>query len=183
MQRCQVGLWVPRHPQGAHGRWLAALPCTAPLAEAAAHPPPPPWARPTQEALDACFRLSWALVHSRAASDVGRGVELAEALADTPGAEARDLRYLVAVGRYRQRHHIEARKLLKALLLVRALRRWGRGARPAREAGRSRRRPQLPLGACWEACMLTLALVLHLPQEHPEFRQAEALLELCDKVR
>jgi hypothetical protein len=36
-------------------------------------------------------------VHSRDSSDVQRGIELAEALTDSPGLEQRDLLYLVAV--------------------------------------------------------------------------------------
>ncbi|KAI7839107.1 hypothetical protein COHA_007112 [Chlorella ohadii] len=86
-----------------------------------------------QEALDACFRLSWALVHSREPADVQRGIELAEALTDSGGLEQRDLLYLVAVGKFRQRKYIEARKTLKGLMQV-----------------------------------------------HPEFRQAETLLEACE---
>ncbi|EFN52415.1 hypothetical protein CHLNCDRAFT_138900 [Chlorella variabilis] len=87
-----------------------------------------------QEALDACFRLSWALVHSQVPGEVQRGIELAEALTDSAGLDQRDLLYLVAVGKYRQRRYIEARRTLKGLMQV-----------------------------------------------HPEFRQAEGLLEACDR--
>ncbi|KAI3430291.1 hypothetical protein D9Q98_004887 [Chlorella vulgaris] len=71
-----------------------------------------------QDALDACFRLAWALVHSRESSDVQRGIELAEALTDSPGLEQRDLLYLVAVGKVRQRKYIDARRTLKGLMQV-----------------------------------------------------------------
>jgi hypothetical protein len=75
--------------------------------------------------------LAWALVHSReGGADVQRGIELAEALTDGRGVEQRDLLYLVAVGRYRQRKYIEARKTLKGLLEVGSwgcVGRWMRG--------------------------------------------------------
>ncbi|KAL4424719.1 hypothetical protein ABPG77_000062 [Micractinium sp. CCAP 211/92] len=88
-----------------------------------------------QEALDACFRLTWALVHSPARAHIARGIELAEALSDHPGRlDQRDMIYLICVGKFRQKKFIEARKTLKGLL-----------------------------------------------EAHPEFRQAEALLEACDK--
>lgn len=71
-----------------------------------------------QEALDACFRLSWALVHSPQAAQQLRGIELAEALSHHPGegVDPRDLLYLVAVGKFRVRHYIEARRTLKGLM-------------------------------------------------------------------
>ncbi|PSC68001.1 mitochondrial fission 1 A [Micractinium conductrix] len=87
-----------------------------------------------QPAQDACFRLAWALVHSSEERHVARGVELAEALAHGEGLEQRDVLYLQAVGRYRQRRYIESRRMLKSLL-----------------------------------------------ETHPDFRQAETLLEACDK--
>lgn len=54
----------------------------------------------TQEALDACFRLAWALVHSPARAHIARGIEIAEAMSDHPGGlDARDIIYLVRGGR------------------------------------------------------------------------------------
>ena len=63
-------------------------------------------------------RLAWALVHSRRPGEVQRGIGLAEALTDSEGLEQRDLLYLVAVGRWRQRKYIEARRTLRGLMQV-----------------------------------------------------------------
>ncbi len=49
-----------------------------------------------QEALDACFRLAWALVHSPEGAHIRRGIELAEALSSSEGLQQRDVIYLVA---------------------------------------------------------------------------------------
>lgn len=71
-------------------------------------------------------RLAWALVHSRRRVDVVRGVELVQAaLSVDAGASQRDLRYLLAVGQYRERHYLDARETLKGLLDV-SSRRGGR---------------------------------------------------------
>ena len=178
---------------------------------------PPPRGLPSR-------RLSWALVHSQVPGEVQRGIELAEALTDSAGLDQRDLLYLVAVGKYRQRRYIEARRTLKGLMQVLALMactRWWHvcglrscGARACDAVacaavvavcawqgwgcvcvcGRESRRPppgsgcvklerawcrefaapsrpSARLPACLPAC----------PQVHPEFRQAEGLLEACDR--
>jgi hypothetical protein len=128
---------------------------------------------------------------------VQRGIELAEALTDSEGLEQRDLLYLVAVGRWRQRKHIEARRTLRGLMQV------GRGGvagcgvvwrdEAARGEGRImlQQRADLP-GSGTRApqlhrCRLPLpalawpAPYCPAPQVYPEFRQAEALLEACDR--
>lgn len=76
-------------------------------------------------------------MHSPEHPDQQRGVELAQALADhpppspggaaggAPALEPRDLQYLIAVGRYRQRKYVEARRVLKVLMQVRGLGGWG----------------------------------------------------------
>ncbi|GAB4815273.1 hypothetical protein N2152v2_002319 [Parachlorella kessleri] len=87
-----------------------------------------------QEALDACYRLSWALVHSSEKRDIQRGLELCEAMLSGGSSDQRELLYLVAVSKYRQKRFIECRRSLKSLMEV-----------------------------------------------YPEFRQAEALLEACEK--
>eukprot|EP00887_Chlorella_sp_A99_P000365 scaffold13.g365.t1 len=87
-----------------------------------------------QEAMDACFRLAWSQVHSRDKRDVLQGMELLEGLLRGDSHEERDLKYLLAVGKYRSRHYIDARRTLKELL-----------------------------------------------EEYPEFRQAQSLLEMCEK--
>lgn len=64
-------------------------------------------------------RLAWALVHSRRRADVVRGVEVVQAaLSMDAAAGQRDLRYLLAVGQYRERHYLDARETLKGLLEV-----------------------------------------------------------------
>ena len=82
-------------------------------------------------------RLSWALVHSPAPANIKRGLDLAEALLDglpeggggggvggsegdaegPPPLDSRDLRYLLAVGKYRQRRYIEVQHVLRGLWL------------------------------------------------------------------
>lgn len=68
------------------------------------------------------LRLVWALVHARSvATDVARGVQLAEALMDKPGTDPqfqRELVYLRAVGKYRAGKLLEARRQLDELLKV-----------------------------------------------------------------
>ena len=73
-------------------------------------------------------------MHSHAKADIGVGLELLEALLSTEAADRRELRYLTAVGQYRMRRELEARRTLKELL-----------------------------------------------GEHPDFRQAETLLEACER--
>lgn len=77
----------------------------------------------SEEELDAArFRLVWAMVHSSDTRHVSRGLELAKRkVADSPKMSEKDskeLRYLAAVGCYRLGKHVEARHLLKELLLV-----------------------------------------------------------------
>lgn len=63
-----------------------------------------------------------ALVHSRSlATDVARGVQLADSMMDKPGADEqcqRELIYLRAVGKYRAGKLLEARRQLDELLKV-----------------------------------------------------------------
>lgn len=85
-----------RGGEGGDGATMGSLPttdrefvqrCQAEYESAASHG--------GQEAVDACFRLAWALVHSAAGgADVQRGVELAEALGDGTGVEQRDVQYM-----------------------------------------------------------------------------------------
>lgn len=73
-----------------------------------------------QEAVDACYRLSWALVHGPSKADIHRGLELCEAMLSGGGsADQRELLYLVAVAKFRLKHFVECRRSLKSLLEVR----------------------------------------------------------------
>ena len=72
-----------------------------------------------QEAIDACYRLSWALVHSSEKGDIQRGLELCEAMLSGGSSDQRELLYLVAVSKYRQKRFIECRRSLKSLMEVR----------------------------------------------------------------
>lgn len=67
-------------------------------------------------------RAAQALVHSRSlATDVKRGVQLADTMMDKPGADEqfqRELIYLRAVGKYRSGKLLEARRQLDELLKV-----------------------------------------------------------------
>ena len=62
-------------------------------------------------------------MHSRSVTtDVARGVQMAEAMMDKPGADEqfqRELVYLRAVGKYRSGKLLEARRQLDELLKVR----------------------------------------------------------------
>ena len=71
--------------------------------------------------------LSWALVHSHARADVAKGVDLAEAMLHSSSLEARDLQYLIAVGKYRSKKYLDARRILKEVLEVRSRGRSGGG--------------------------------------------------------
>lgn len=73
-------------------------------------------------------------MHSHSKTDIGVGLELLQALLSAEGTDKRELRYLTAVGQYRLRRELEARRTLKAVL-----------------------------------------------EEHPDFRQAETLLEACER--
>lgn len=61
--------------------------------------------------------LTWALVHSHKKTDVSRGLELIDALLTSDGTERRELLYLRAVGQFRLKHHLDARKTLKAIMV------------------------------------------------------------------
>lgn len=67
-------------------------------------------------------RAAQALVHSRSlATDVKRGVQLADTMMDKPGADEqfqREVIYLRAVGKYRSGKLLEARRQLDELLKV-----------------------------------------------------------------
>jgi len=67
------------------------------------------------------LRLVWALVHSRSTPDISRGLQLAEALVDRPDMDdtfSRELIYLRAVGKYRSKKYLEAKKQLDELLKI-----------------------------------------------------------------
>lgn len=55
-------------------------------------------------------------MHARSTLDVRRGLDLVEAMLHSEGTDKRELRYLQAVGLYRQRYSLEARRALKELL-------------------------------------------------------------------
>jgi hypothetical protein len=61
--------------------------------------------------------FAWALVHSRSPADVRVGLELLEALLAAEGANRRELLFLTAVGQFRQRRALEARRTLQAALV------------------------------------------------------------------
>ena len=66
-------------------------------------------------------------MHSHARADVTKGVDLAEAMLHSSSLEARDLQYLVAVGKYRSRKYLDARRILKEVLEVGKVARTSRG--------------------------------------------------------
>lgn len=73
-----------------------------------------------QEAQDACYRYAWALVHGPKKANVTLGLDLCEAMLTNGGDEdKRELLYLLAVGKYRQKKFIECRRTLKGLKEVR----------------------------------------------------------------
>ncbi|KAG7671605.1 hypothetical protein Ndes2526B_g09233 [Nannochloris sp. 'desiccata'] len=69
-----------------------------------------------REAVEKCFNLTWALVHSYQKHDASRGLELISALLTSDAAETRELLYLRAVAQFRLRHYLDSRNTLKSLL-------------------------------------------------------------------
>lgn len=68
------------------------------------------------EAIEACVSLVWASVHSPKKSDQNSGLDLLEALLQGGQGDERELLYLKAVALYRQKHNLEARRVLQCIL-------------------------------------------------------------------
>lgn len=69
---------------------------------------------------ESIMRLSWALVHSRQAEDVQRGIAMLEAsLANSsPPLQQREKLYLLAVGYYRTGEYAKSRQILEQCLEI-----------------------------------------------------------------
>ncbi|KAK9816702.1 hypothetical protein WJX72_003896 [[Myrmecia] bisecta] len=75
----------------------------------------------SSDADQACFRLAWALVHSRSLKDVQRGLDLSTLLLqghDLGSDTQRDAVYLCAVAKYKLGRYIDSRHQLEELLKV-----------------------------------------------------------------
>uniref|UniRef100_A0A7I4AR39 Mitochondrial fission 1 protein n=1 Tax=Physcomitrium patens TaxID=3218 RepID=A0A7I4AR39_PHYPA len=70
------------------------------------------------ENTESVMRLSWALVHSRNASDVQRGIAMLEAALAGVGAplQKREVLYLLAVGQFRAGEYARSRRLVDQAL-------------------------------------------------------------------
>jgi len=69
---------------------------------------------------ESIMRLAWALVHSRNAPDVQRGIAMLEASLSGQGAsmQKREILYLLAVGQYRAGEYARSRRLVDQALLI-----------------------------------------------------------------
>lgn len=69
---------------------------------------------------ESIMRLSWALVHSRQAEDIQRGIAMLEAslASNIPPLQLREKLYLLAVGYYRSGEYSRSRHLLEQCLEI-----------------------------------------------------------------
>lgn len=72
-----------------------------------------------QEERDAQHRLCWALVHAKDPLKVQLGIDMAEQLARIEGGEEREPEYYMAVGLFKLKRYLEARKKINWILEVR----------------------------------------------------------------
>lgn len=136
-----------------------------------------------------CCSLVWGLVHGRSAKEQLRGVELVDAMLLAEDAEDRELLYLKAVGYYRLRRYLDARATLKNVLKVRTIihRKLCHGNYLMSQSRglltrNSTKKEELLNDVLYTKLAPQQFLDLFTLQMHPEFRQAESLLDAVNSA-